>query len=196
MISIYEKLIQVADELDLKGYTSYSNKIDNIMENKIVFALNDEIREAAYVGYLKFKSFCNFFNAALDKVNYINSDDKVIVRRLFARALREFKEALGDDYYVPFDSDVVNKYNNKLREVLRKVEEIQEETIDESRVLRDRFLIFGQFELLYRYLKRATKGIKDLEGLDETLDELYNVLQNIIEKNSEEIVNIDLLQYR
>lgn len=196
MSSIYKQLVEVANLLDMKGYTSYSNRLDRIIEGKIIFGLNDEIREAVYVGFLRFKSFCNFFNAALEKVHYINKDDRVIAKRLFARALREFQNALGDEYYVPFDQEYLSRYNEKLRNVLKRVDEMSGEEVNQNRVLRDRFLIFGQFELLYRHLKRVVKGIADLGDFENTLDELYNVLQNIVEKNSEEIVNIDLLQFR
>lgn len=197
MSDMYRILVKVADILDAKGYKVFAERTDRILVGSVVFALDDEHRGAIYLGYLKFKSFCNFLNTILDKLCYINHDDAVIVRRLFARALKEFDYALDEKYYVPFNYQGLATYNAKLQAVLLRLENIDEKTEEAQRVLKDRFLIVGEFELLYKHLKRLFRGVYDLEDFAQgTLEELNSVLQNVIEKNSEEIINTDLLQFR
>lgn len=196
MPSIYTELVRLANLLDLKGYKMYADQVDRILEGEIKFALDDSIKEAIYLGFMRLKSFCIFLDTALGKLHYINEDDILILKRLFARALKEYESLLDQKYYVPFDEKAFNDYNDRLRGILQKTDKSNENDDTASKVLNDRFLILGEFDFLYRHLKRILTGVHDFDIFINTLDEMNNVLQNVIEKNSEEIVGVDLIQSR
>lgn len=194
MSTIYGELVSLANLLDLKGYKTYADQIDGILEGEIKFALDDATKSAVYLGFMKLKSFCTFLDTILKRLHYINDNDALILRRLFARGLKEFNELLDQKYYVKFDEEAFEKYTDRLRNILQKTDRDIEDT--SNKVLSDRFLIWGEFELLYKHLKRVLTGIHDFKSFMSTLDEMNNVLQNVIEKNSEEIVGQDLIEFR
>lgn len=185
-ISVLRDLVSLADNLDKKGFTISSGKIDQIIR----FNATNEIDQLRTLLFFEFKHLYQFLVRTLKNVSYFVKKDKQVVNGMLAEINRVFEDQMQNEFTI-FDRERLEQYQAHLREVEQKIEELQQFPIEANRVIKESGLLFNEYNF---FLNKATRILTDtdFEPVLSKMESLKAVLDNIIGKTTEDIADIDI----
>lgn len=192
-----KQLIKIADRLDRNGQKDLADRIDKILTlaqdvdfNYIEDDSFDRGKEQRLL-YLMLQRFHNFFNSNIDSLEYLGEENIEILKSSFNSLMRRFTEVMREKDK-DFNKGDLQQYNDRLSKIRKKFYQWQKQPLSRTKIITDRYAIFGELEFLYKKLQRLYEDDSDFRQLEKKFKDLINVSNNVIQKTMEQIVDVDI----